>query len=111
MSAKRKLGVSKPRLRDKGGGEVAIPAYAAMQENGLSERVLDVLMGGLDAAVRRGAAGDGGDLRRVQVEREPGSGGGRRGSAARDHSTGFFGLGKFHHDALMPGRTVALDTL
>ena len=36
----RKLGVSKPRLREKGGGEVAIPAYEAMQENGLSERVL-----------------------------------------------------------------------
>ncbi|HEX9111688.1 MAG TPA: hypothetical protein VF845_09435 [Terriglobales bacterium] len=28
----RKLGVSKPRLREKGGGEVAIPAYTAMQE-------------------------------------------------------------------------------
>ena len=43
----RKLGVSKPRLRQKGGGEVAIPAYEAMQENGLSERVLDVLMRGI----------------------------------------------------------------
>ena len=43
----RKLGVSKPRLREKGGGEVAIPAYAAMQENGLSERVLDVLLRGI----------------------------------------------------------------
>src|SRR5713101_9311313 len=43
----RKLGVSKPRLREKGGGEVAIPAYEAMQENGLSERVLDVLMRGI----------------------------------------------------------------
>jgi putative transposase len=29
----RKLGVTKPRLREKGGGEVAIPAFAAMQEN------------------------------------------------------------------------------
>jgi putative transposase len=29
----RKLDVSKPRLREKGGGEVAIPAYDAMQEN------------------------------------------------------------------------------
>jgi hypothetical protein len=26
----RKLGVSKPRLRHKGGGEVAIPAYEAV---------------------------------------------------------------------------------
>jgi hypothetical protein len=43
----RKLGVSKPRLPQKGGGEVAIPAYEAMQENGLSERVLDVLMRGI----------------------------------------------------------------
>jgi putative transposase len=43
----RKLGVSKPRLREKGGSEVAIPAYEAMQENGLSERVLDVLMRGI----------------------------------------------------------------
>jgi putative transposase len=43
----RKLGVSKPRRREKGGGEVAIPAYEAMQENGLSERVLDVLMRGI----------------------------------------------------------------
>jgi len=39
--------VSKPRLPQKGGGEVAIPAYEAMQENGLSERVLDVLMRGI----------------------------------------------------------------
>src|SRR3974377_2265615 len=43
----RKLGVSRPRLREKGGGEVAIPAYAAMQENGLSERVLEVLLRGI----------------------------------------------------------------
>jgi putative transposase len=43
----RKLGVTKPRLREKGGGEVAIPAYEAMQENGMSQRMLDVLMRGL----------------------------------------------------------------
>ena len=43
----RKLGVTKPRLREKGGGEVAIPAYEAMQENGMSERMLDVLMRGI----------------------------------------------------------------
>lgn len=43
----RKLGVTKPRLRQKGGGEVAIPAYAAMQEAGLGRRMLDVLMRGL----------------------------------------------------------------
>jgi len=43
----RKLGVTKPRLRNKGGGEVPIPAYQAMQENGLSSRMLDVLMRGI----------------------------------------------------------------
>jgi putative transposase len=43
----RKLGVTKPRLREKGGGEVAVPAYEAMQENGMSARVLDVLMRGI----------------------------------------------------------------
>lgn len=43
----RKLGVSKPRLREKGGSEVAIPAYEAMQENGMSQRMLDVLMRGI----------------------------------------------------------------
>jgi transposase-like protein len=43
----RKLGVTKPRLREKGGGEVAIPAYQAMQENGMSQRMLDVLMHGI----------------------------------------------------------------
>ena len=43
----RKLGVTKPRLRKKGGGEVAIPAYEAMQENGMSARMLDVLMRGI----------------------------------------------------------------
>jgi putative transposase len=43
----RKLGVRKPRLREKGGGEVAIPAYEAMQEAGLGRRMLDVLMRGI----------------------------------------------------------------
>lgn len=43
----RKLGVTKPRLREKGGGEAAIPAYEAMQENGIGERMLDVLMRGI----------------------------------------------------------------
>jgi putative transposase len=43
----RKLGVTKPRLRQKGGGEVAIPAYEAMQEDGISGRMLDVLMRGI----------------------------------------------------------------
>jgi len=43
----RKLRVTKPRLREKGGGEVAIPAYDVMQENGMSQRMLDVLMRGI----------------------------------------------------------------
>lgn len=43
----RKLGVTKPRLREKGGSEVPIPAYVAMQENGMNQRMLDVLMRGI----------------------------------------------------------------
>jgi len=43
----RKLGITKPRLRERGGGEVAIPAYEAMQGNGMSQRMLDVLMRGI----------------------------------------------------------------
>ena len=43
----RKLGVRKPRLREKGGGEVPIPAYAAMQDAGLGRRMLDVLLRGI----------------------------------------------------------------
>lgn len=43
----RKLGVTKPRLRAKGGGEVVIPAYEVMQENGMSGGMLDVLMRGI----------------------------------------------------------------
>ena len=45
----RKLGVSKPRLRARGGGEVAIPAYAAMQDARLGRRMLDVLLRGISA--------------------------------------------------------------
>jgi transposase-like protein len=41
------LGATKPRLREKGGGEVAIPAYEAMQDAGLGQRMLDVLMRGI----------------------------------------------------------------
>ena len=43
----RKLGVRRPRLRQKGGGEVPIPAYEAMQDAGLGRRMLDVLMRGV----------------------------------------------------------------
>ncbi len=43
----RKLGVSKPRLRARDGGEVAIPAYAAMQDARLGRRMLDVLLRGI----------------------------------------------------------------
>jgi putative transposase len=43
----RKLGVRRPRLRQKGGGEVPIPAYEAMQDAGLGRRMLDVLMRGI----------------------------------------------------------------
>jgi len=43
----RKLGVRKPRLRAQGGGEVAIPAYEAMQDARLGRRRLDVLLRGI----------------------------------------------------------------
>lgn len=43
----RKLGVSKPRLRAKDGGELPVPAYEAMQEGRLGPRMLDILMGGI----------------------------------------------------------------
>jgi transposase-like protein len=47
----QKLRVSKPRLRRKGGGrgaEVAVPAYAAMQDDaGLRERLLSIVMRGV----------------------------------------------------------------
>ena len=43
----RKLGVSKPRLRAKDGGEVAIPAYEAMQDARLGRRMLEVLLRGI----------------------------------------------------------------
>ena len=37
----------KPRLRKKGGGEVPIPAYEALQDARLGRRMLDVLMPGI----------------------------------------------------------------
>lgn len=43
----RKLGVSRPRLREKDGSEVLIPAYEAMQNAKLGQRMLDVLMRGV----------------------------------------------------------------
>jgi putative transposase len=46
--AERKVRVTKPRLRRKGGGEVEIPAYAAMQNNpGVGDRLLGILMRGV----------------------------------------------------------------
>jgi transposase-like protein len=48
--AERKLRVTKPRLRrqGKGGGEVEIPAYAAMQNHpGVGDRLLGILMRGV----------------------------------------------------------------
>jgi putative transposase len=78
----RKLGVTKPRRREKGGGEVAIPAYEVMPENGISRRMLDVRMRGIStrqyAEVLPAMASTCGVS---NVERKPGSGGGGRGSA------------------------------
>ena len=53
MLSDRKLGVQRPRLRQKGSGagkEVEIPAYAAMQdEPRLGARMLDILMRGVSS--------------------------------------------------------------
>ena len=44
----QRVRVSKPRLRRKGSGEVAVPAYAAMQDDaGLRERLLSIVMRGV----------------------------------------------------------------
>lgn len=46
----RKIRVSKPRLRRKGGGEgaeVAIPAYEAMQDYDLGQRMMEILLRGV----------------------------------------------------------------
>ena len=48
--AERKLRVTKPRLRKQGvgeGGEVAVPAYAAMRSSRLGERMLEILLSGV----------------------------------------------------------------
>jgi transposase-like protein len=58
----RKLRVNKPRLRKKGvgrGGEVEIPAYEAMQEDGaLGERMLSILMKGVSTRNYEGVIGE-----------------------------------------------------
>jgi len=58
MLSDRKLGVQRPRLRQKGSGagkEVEIPAYAAMQdEPRLGARMLDILMRGVSTRQYRG---------------------------------------------------------
>ena len=44
----QRVRVSKPRLRRKGSGEVAVPAYAVMQDDeGLRERLLSIVMRGV----------------------------------------------------------------
>lgn len=44
----RKLRVSKPRLRNRGGEEVAVPVYEAMQrDERLGERMLEILLSGV----------------------------------------------------------------
>jgi len=58
----RRLRVSKPRLRRKGvgrGGEVEVPAYAAMQDDGaLGERMLSILMKGVSTRNYEGVIGE-----------------------------------------------------
>lgn len=43
----RKMKVSRPRLRLKGGAEVEVPAYSAMQSSGLSRRMYEILVCGV----------------------------------------------------------------
>ena len=76
----RKLRVSKPRLRKRSGGEVEVPAYAAMQDDErLGARMLDILMKGvLDAQLCRGDWRNGRHGRRVEIGRQPGDDRGRR---------------------------------
>jgi transposase-like protein len=46
--AERKLALTRPRLRSRGGGEVAVPAYARFQEHsGLGARIHDILVTGV----------------------------------------------------------------
>ena len=54
----RKLQVSKPRLRKRSGGEVEVPAYAAMQDDErLGARMLDILMKGVSTRNYAGVIG------------------------------------------------------
>ncbi len=54
----RKLRVQKPRLRKRSGGEVAVPAYAAMQDDErLGARMLDILMKGVSTRNYAGVIG------------------------------------------------------
>ena len=54
----RKLRVQKPRLRKRSGGEVAVPAYAAMQDDEpLGARMLDLLMKGVSTRNDAGVIG------------------------------------------------------
>lgn len=45
--AERKLAVERPRLRSREGREIAIPAYARLQERGLGARIHDILVTGV----------------------------------------------------------------
>ncbi len=55
----RKLRVSKPRLRQRSGGEVEVPAYAAMQDDErLGARMLDILMKGVSTRNYAGVIGE-----------------------------------------------------
>jgi len=54
----RKLRVQKPRLRKRSGGEVEVPAYAAMQDDErLGARMLDLLMKGVSTRNYAGVIG------------------------------------------------------
>ena len=55
----RKLRVQKPRLRQRSGGEVEVPAYAAMQDDErLGARMLDILMKGVSTRNYAGVIGE-----------------------------------------------------
>ncbi len=71
--ADRQLRVERPRLRRKGGGEEAVPAYEALRKSEKTgEEMFEALLRGFDAELPRGDPGDG--QQRWGVEVSPGSG-------------------------------------
>lgn len=65
--AERQLRVQHPRLRDKTGHEIRVPAYERLRDDaGMGARVRDIVGGRVDAPLRARAARSGGNGGRVQ---------------------------------------------